>query len=290
MGFGPDHHEERCCAEGVALVRTQVAHDHLLEGEVALQLADLAVAPDVHSWGRPDPLGEISRHVPVQVVVADHEIDVSGVPGQEQGGLSGGVPATQDGDRVTAAEPCLELGGRVVDAGSLEPVHAGDLEAAVPHAGREHHGVCLHLGPVGQPHDEVTVDAVERPGLAGDGERGTELAGLDDGSVGELGARDTGREAEVVLDLGRRPCLPSCRDGVEHDRGESFGRRARCGSASRERVLLEEAGPLWLADGQATLQREPESSPATLAASRAVQRDLGWGWSTSTSSDSRESR
>ena len=188
----------------------------------------------LHPWGRRDPLCEVAGHVPVQVVVADHEVDVSGVPSQEQGGLPGGVPATDDRDRVAAAEPCLELGGGVVDAGALEPVHAGDVQAAVAHAGREHHGVRLHLGPVGQSHDEVAVDAVERLGLAGDREGGAELAGLDHRAVGQLAARDARREAEVVLDLGRGPRLPSRRDRVEHDRGESFGGRGhRSGETGR---------------------------------------------------------
>src|ERR1700724_2277199 len=58
--------------------------------------------------------------------------------------------------------------------------------------------------------------------LAGNGDAGTELLGLDNGPIGELTARDAGGEAEVILDARRRAGLTAGGDCVDHHGGEPF--------------------------------------------------------------------
>ena len=66
-----------------------------------------------------------------------------------------------------------------------------------------------------QAHDKVpTLFAQARDG-ARTGEVGAELLRLYDRSLGEVAARDTGREPEVVLDTRAGPCLAS--DGGQFD-------------------------------------------------------------------------
>jgi len=68
---------------------------------VADQLAHLAVASELHPRCAQHPVGEITGHVPVQVVVADDEVHRCCLPGQEAGCLAGGVAATDDRDRAS---------------------------------------------------------------------------------------------------------------------------------------------------------------------------------------------
>ena len=58
-----------------------------------------------------------------------------------------------------------------------------------------------------------------RPGV-GTGRPGPELAGLEDGPVGQLAPGDPGREAQVVLDPHAPPGLPAGGRPLQHDRAQ----------------------------------------------------------------------
>ena len=82
-----------------------------------------------------DAVGQVARHVLVQVVAADHEVDFAGLPGEEDGGLSGGVAAADDDHVRTPAHLRLDRRRGVVDAAALEPLAAFDVQQAVVGAG-----------------------------------------------------------------------------------------------------------------------------------------------------------
>ena len=63
---------------------------------VADQLADLGVAQDLDVRVALDLVDQVAGHVAAQVVVADQQADPGGVPGEEDGGLAGGVAAADD--------------------------------------------------------------------------------------------------------------------------------------------------------------------------------------------------
>lgn len=111
----PDEDEERRGLQRPLFAVQQVAdHDRGERGRTD-QLAHLAVASDLHSRCAQHPVGEITGHVPVQVV-ADDEVHRCCLPGQEDGCLAGGVASTDDRDRASRVGSigpnwCLLLGG-----------------------------------------------------------------------------------------------------------------------------------------------------------------------------------
>ena len=117
------------------------------------------------------------------------------------------VAAADDGHRIAAAHQRLRLGGRVVDAHLLEVVRPRDGQPPVPRPGRDDHRRGRDSAPSASRTWTGCVPADGR-GLGGHGEVGAELPGLDQRPLGQFGAGDAGREAEVVLDPGRRPPGP----------------------------------------------------------------------------------
>ena len=78
-----------------------------------------------------DPPGQVARHVLVEVVAADHEVHLAGLPGEEDGGLAGGVAAADDHDVRAPAHLRLVRRRGVVDAAALEPLAPLDAQPAV---------------------------------------------------------------------------------------------------------------------------------------------------------------
>ena len=72
------------------------------------------------------------------ILLADDEAEVRHVARKEQGSLSGRVSAAHGDDRLTAAQPRLDLRGGVMDTRSLEPREIGERQPAVAHAGGDH--------------------------------------------------------------------------------------------------------------------------------------------------------
>ena len=82
-----------------------------------------------------DAVGQIARHGAAQIGATDDERDRTFGPGQEHGGLAGGIAPADDHHRRSADEACLGLGGGVVDARPLEGAEARDGQAPVVGAG-----------------------------------------------------------------------------------------------------------------------------------------------------------
>ena len=146
------------------------------------------------------------------------------VAGEEQRRLTGRVAAADDRDRVAAAELGLHQRGGVVHARALELLEPRDRQPAVLHAGRDQDRARPQLLAVVQPDRVVVGTLLERRRAGRDRELGAELLGLQDGAVGQLGAGDAGREAEIVLDARRRPGLAAGGERVQRERVESLRR------------------------------------------------------------------
>ena len=120
---------------GVFSVRTSpvllLTSSTSLEVAVAGHPPDLGVEEHLDVGGLLDPAGQVARHVLVEVVAADHEVDLAHLPGEEDGGLAGGVAAADDHHLRPPAH--LRLDGRrgVVDAAALELLAPFDAQQAV---------------------------------------------------------------------------------------------------------------------------------------------------------------
>ncbi len=94
MGLRTDEDEERSCRQPVALPGAGVLDDERLKRATVCtdQLANLGVTEDLYTWVALDLVGQIARHVPSQVAVADQQADLGGVLGQEQTCLPAELP------------------------------------------------------------------------------------------------------------------------------------------------------------------------------------------------------
>ena len=160
---------------------------------------------------------------------------------EEHGGLSCRVAAADQHDFLACAHPGLERRRPVPDAVTLEVAQAGNLRAAIARAARDHHGARAQTTPVVELHGHLGVGpalrAFERRGLRRDQDLGAELLRLHERAAGQRLPRDSGREAEVVLDARARAGLAAERAAVEHDDAEALrGRVDRGGEARRPRA------------------------------------------------------
>ena len=90
------------------------AEPHAPQSARAGQRGDLGAGPDGDAGVLVDPVGQVPRHGGLQRLTADDDVNLGTAAAEEQGGLTGGVAAADDGDRAGAAGLGLGLGGRVV--------------------------------------------------------------------------------------------------------------------------------------------------------------------------------
>jgi len=149
---------------------------------------------------------------------------VAALLGEVDGGLSGRVAPADHDDVLAAADPGLELRGRVVHAGSFEPLEAVDGKASVAGAGGDDDGPAGDLALVGEGDDVEALLETERDRLGGAGEQCSEPLGLDGGASGQLPPGDSAGKTGVVLDARAGARLPAWPDGVQADGVEAFRR------------------------------------------------------------------
>ncbi len=171
-----------------------------------------------------EPIDEVARHPGVQVRSPDHHRHLAPLLGQEHGGLSGRVATAHDQDRVARALARLEVGRRVVHALGLELGKSVHVQAPIAGAAGRDDRPGRQVRAVGKLDDEVAGLLAQGHGRAGGGQRGTELLGLDESALGEVAPRDTGGEAEVVLDPRAGPRLATRGDHVHADRAQALRR------------------------------------------------------------------
>jgi hypothetical protein len=82
------------------------------------------------------------------------------------------------------------------------------VEPAVAGPARGDHAACYYLAALGELDSVVAVPPFEADRLLGHRGPGAELVGLDQGAAGQLEARETGGEAQVILYPGASARLP----------------------------------------------------------------------------------
>ena len=118
----------------------------------------------------------------------------------------------------------LAGGRRVVDPGAFELLAPFDRELLVLGAGRDQQALGRDGFPAFDLEDRIPVVEGEANDGRRDREGRPELVGLNHGAVRELGARQSRRESEVVLDAHARARLSPGGRALEHDGRESLRR------------------------------------------------------------------
>src|SRR6185312_340870 len=123
-GIGADEQKEIAAVEGALLGRQPALPAHALERGVrrTLEPDDFRIEYQFDVRCRLDALDQIARHAGAEAAAADHHEDLARVAGQEHGGLSRRIAATDQYDILAGAEPRLDRRGPVPDAAALEPV------------------------------------------------------------------------------------------------------------------------------------------------------------------------
>ena len=206
-----------------------VLERHLLEVPLAGQGPHLGLRQYLDAGIRLDAFDQIPRHGLGEVVPADGDQDLAPLLGHVDGGLPCRVPSTHDDDVPAAADPRFEVGGRVVDPGTLEALQIVDRQPAIAGPGGHDHRPTGDLAPVGQCDDVKPVFGSKSGGHAGGVEARPEALGLDRSARHELLSRDPVGEAGVVLDARAGAGLATDGDGVEGDRVEAFRRAVHGG-------------------------------------------------------------
>ena len=148
------------------------------------------------------------------------------VAGEVQRGLAGRVAAADDEHVATRLRPRLDRGGAVEHRGADERREARARRGggrSRPRRARPRAPARARRPPTSSSKPPSTRRMPDHP--AGVREARAEHPRLLVGPLGELGARDAPREAEVVADQRARPGLPADRLALEHERVEPLGCR-----------------------------------------------------------------
>ena len=134
--------------------------------------------------------------------------------------LTGGVPGSDDVDVEAVRVRCLAPGGAVEDALSRKTVEAGNLELPPGDTAREDDRAGAEHVPSVEVH--MACRGVDPGDRAGDEDLGPQSPRLVQRLAREVVAGDAGREAEVVLDAGRRARLAAGRLALDGDDPKSL--------------------------------------------------------------------
>ena len=237
-----DHQEEAGCVEPDVPLEDVVAPGQRAEPARAMDRGQLRARVDGDPFVVSEALRQVVRHRVAEVVTADQDVDLVGVPGQEQGGLAGRVGAPHH-DGVPAGHHLgLELARGVVDAASLEVGQAGHVQAPIPDAAGDDHGARHDVALVVEPDAEASGHLRQPRDGAGGHQPRPELDGLQHRGPRQLGPGNAPVEAEVVLDPRRAAGLAPDGDVLDDDHVQPLrgpidgGRQPRWSGSHDEQV------------------------------------------------------
>ena len=149
-----------------------------------------------------DALNQVARHGIRQLSRAHQDVDLARGLGKIDGSLSGRVASADHDDVFVLAELRLNVGRTVVNSLPFEILQIGDGRLVVLGAGGNHNRPRGQRGAVVE-HDFVrTAAALQLDHAMRDHHLRAKFLRLRERTIGELLARNSGRKAEIVFDLG----------------------------------------------------------------------------------------
>ncbi len=209
---------------GQRLLRTpaEILQRDLLETVPAIEALNFDTGDQVDPRIGIDPLDQVLRHGLGEAVTPDGDRDATVALGEVDGGLPGGVPASDHQYGRPIAHARLEVGRGVVDAGALEALEVLDGQPLVGRSGGDDHRSRRDLAAVPQDDHAEARLGPQAHDFARSVEASAESHRLDGGSPGEVATGDAIRKAGVVLDSRARPRLATDRDGVQGDGSQTL--------------------------------------------------------------------
>ena len=197
-------------------------HRHALEMAVAFERDDLRMRMQRDGWVLLDASHEIARHRFGEPLRAHQHVHAPGGLGEVHGRLARRVAAADHDDFFVDAELRFHEGGPVIHAEAFEARQLGEQGFAVFGAGRDDDRARPQRGPRVHVHAVRRFRAVQSHGARRDQHLRAELLRLRERPSRERLARDAGRKAQVVLDLGTRGGLPARRLGLDDEHVQPF--------------------------------------------------------------------
>ena len=154
VGAGPDQHEESVGGDRLFLIGGALAQDQLLQMALASPADHLGARAHLHVRRRLDCSHQVVRHPRLERRRAHDEGDASGVAREVQGCLARRVSATGDVRVLPAQCGRLREWGAVENAGAVQRLQRGNIQAAVGRAGGEDHRSRADVSPVRKRHPE----------------------------------------------------------------------------------------------------------------------------------------
>ena len=172
----------------------------LAQVTVARHLPDRCVAEHFDVSGLLDPVDQIAGHILIQVVAANQQQDAARVSGQKDSGLTGRVSAAHDdglGIHGTAAPRQVSRRSRHLFLRIARRRRHPVLRYWAPVAIRRHLAVMGSPPPTRESRNRSRTTS-EWPQWGW--KMRAKLVGLEGCAVGEFGARQAGRESEIIFD------------------------------------------------------------------------------------------
>src|SRR5215207_8171434 len=155
-GVRANHQEETGCVEPDVPLEDVVPPGQRAEPTGAIDRGQLRARVNGDPFVVGEALRQIFRHRVAEVLTADQDVDLAGVPCQEQGGLAGRVRAPHH-DGVPARHHLgFELARGIVNASSLEVGQARHVQASIPDAAGNDHGASHDVELVVEPDAEAS--------------------------------------------------------------------------------------------------------------------------------------
>ena len=222
LGVRADQDEEAAGREPGRLPGLGAPDVDRLERRVAVCGHDLGPPQHLHVRARGDLVDEVARHALLEPLAAADDRDAPGVVREEHRRLPGGVARSDDVHVEAVRARRLAAHGAVGDSLPGQPVEALHLELPPRDAARQDD--CPGPQDVAVVEVHLAGGGVDPRDRACHEDLRAEPAGLLQRPAGELLARYPRREAEVVLDPGRRAGLAAGRLALDHDGSQALRR------------------------------------------------------------------
>src|ERR1700679_2032777 len=164
----------------------------------------------------------------LQAISTNQDVDFSRIAGEVQGGLSGGVAATDHEDILATAQLCLAGAGAVKDTRAAQPFFVPEVETAVLNTGGTDCGVHHKAGAIRQVADRLTGHELGTHPLMQQKDFCSKAVGLITGTFREVRAADALRESQVILDPGTGPRLSAYGVALDQQGFKSLGCAVNC--------------------------------------------------------------
>jgi hypothetical protein len=184
----PDEAEQGGRLDRAHFARLVIDALDCVEAGLAQHSRDGGIGKNLDIRGALNPSGKVCRHILVKAPGANEEIHPSGVGGEIDNRLPGGVAPACDDNLGAAAELRLGGCGGVIDAAAFESITILRIKSPIISAGGDQQAFGRRGLVIVKVHHRIGVLERQADDRGSDGHAGPELVGLHHGAPRQVGA------------------------------------------------------------------------------------------------------